>query len=161
MQEWFNRYFPIVFPIFFVSMWIFTAYLAALTSGWRQLAKRFRTQAPFAGRKWRMQSANMRWFSNYNNVLTIGADEAGLFMVPMILFRVWHPPLFISWNEISVAGTRQVLFVRLFELRLGRLEDVPFRIRGDLAAKLQAAAGPSWPAGEYNRGMQAPPPPIA
>src|SRR6185437_8014737 len=116
MQEWFTRYFPIVFPIFFVSMWILTGYLVALTSGWRQLATRFRIQTPFTGRKWHMQSASMRLFSNYNGVLTIGADETGLFMVPMILFRIGHSPLFIPWNEISVTGMKQVLFVRLLEL---------------------------------------------
>jgi hypothetical protein len=160
MQEWLSHYFFLVFPLFFIGSWLFATYWVALTGGWRLLANRFRAQGPFTGRTWRMQSARMRWLCNYNNALTIGADETGLFMAPMIIFRAWHPPLFIPWTEIRVAGASQFFFFKFVDLRLGRSEDIPFKIRESLAANLQAAAGPGWPT-ETNIAMQTPPPPIA
>ena len=51
-----------------------------------------------------MQSAAMRWLTHYNNVLTVGADSEGLFLVPFFLFRVGHPPLFVPWAEITAEG---------------------------------------------------------
>lgn len=134
MQDWLKQYFLIVFPIFFVAMWIASGYAVALFGGWRLLARHFRAQAPFSGRKWRMQSAQMRWMCNYNNVLTVGANEMGLFLATMFLFRSGHPPLSIPWTEISVTGTSRFLFVRFVDLRLGQSENIPFKVRTDLAA---------------------------
>lgn len=159
MQEWIDQNFPIVFPFFFVGAWVFSMYWVALTGGWRLLARRFRLQGPFLGEKWRMQSASMRWLTNYNGVLTVGADTTGLFIVPFILFRAWHPALFVPWTEITATSKTQLYFFKVVELRLGRAEEIPFRIRATLAAKIEAAAGPSWPAG-YERATEGPPPPI-
>ena len=159
MKEWIDQNSLIVFPLIFAGMWVISAYWVALTSGWRLLAKRFRLQGTFAGQRWRMQSARMRWFSQYNNVLTVGADTAGLFMVPFFLFRAWHPPLFVPWSEITGVRETRFLFIKFVEMRLGRVEEVPFRIWASLAAKIQIAAGPEWPA-DYTRALVQPPPPI-
>jgi hypothetical protein len=159
MQNWFNHYFLVFYPPFFAGMWFLTTYLVALIGGWRLLAQRFRFQSDFAGRRWRMQSARMRRFANYNTCLTIGADETGLFIVPIFAFRAWHPPLFIPWVEISVTRKKQLFLFTFVELRLGRSEQIPFMIRAKLAEELQAAAGPGWPS-EQPSGFIAPPPPI-
>lgn len=159
MQDWIDQYFPIVFPFFFVGTWIVVGYWVALTSGWRLLAKRFRLQGTFTGQSWTMQSARMRWLTQYNNALTIGADTAGLFMVPFFLFRAGHSPLFVPWSEITDVRENRFLFIKFVEMRLGRVEEIPFRIRASLAAKIQAAAGSEWPA-TYTRALTQPPPPI-
>ena len=151
--------FAIFFPPFFVGVWFLVTYWIALIGGWRLLAKRFRMQGTFTGAKWEMQSARMRHLSNYNRALTIGADNTGLFIVPFILFRAWHPALFVPWTEISVRYTTQLFFFKFVELRLGRSEEIPFTIRPTLAAKVEAAAGPSWPLG-FHRAMELQPPPI-
>ncbi len=160
MNDWIKQYFPIFFPLFFVASWTVSLYLVAAASGWRLLATRFRAQGSFTGQTWRMQFARMRWMSNYNGALTIGADTTGLFMVPMMVFRLWHPPLFIPWTEITLVGTRQVLFFTLVEFRLGTLERVPFNIKPELAARLRSAAGASW-LGDAEPAVPAPPPPIS
>jgi hypothetical protein len=159
MQEWLNQHIAFAVPFFVVTLWVVVAYWIALLGGWRLLAKRFSAQGDFTGAKWSMQSARMRFLSNYNNVLTVGANTTGLFIVPMILFRAWHSPLFVPWNEISVSRTTQLFFFRFVTLRLGRQEEIPFRIRAALAAKIEAAAGAAWP--EYKGAMEfQPPPPI-
>ena len=158
MHEWLGKNIAYIFPVYLVTMWIIVGYLIALAGGWRLLAQRFRIQGDFLGQKWTMQSARMRTLANYNNVLTIGADNAGLFIVPFFLFRAWHAPLYIPWVEITVRNKTR-LFFRFVELRLGRSEQVPFTITPALAARIQAAAGPGWPV-ESAGAADSPPPPI-
>jgi hypothetical protein len=119
MQEWMNQYFPVVFPLFFVGMWIISTYWVAFMSGWRLLAKRFRLQGTFTGQKWTMQSARMRWLSQYNNVLTVGADSTGLFMATMFLFRTGHPPLFVPWSGLLAFGRPGFYLSNLSRCALG------------------------------------------
>ena len=161
MPDWLKQYLPYIIPLYIVTLWTFVTYWIALTAGWRLLAQRFRQQGVFMGQRWNMQSARMRWMARYNNALTVGADETGLFLVPFILFRLWHPALFVPWVEISALDGTELFFFKYVELRLGRSENVPFRIRPGLAEKLQAAAGKGWPTG-YNQPweLQQPPPPI-
>jgi len=159
MREWMNQYFLYVFPFYFAALWVLVTYWIALVGGWRLLAKRFRLQGTFLGQKWNMQSVRMRALSHYNNALTVGADNTGLFIVPFILFRAWHPALFVPWTEITVRKTTQLFFFKSVVLRLGRSEQIPFAIRPKLAARIEAAAGTGWPTG-YRRAMELQPPPI-
>ncbi len=160
MQTWLNDNFGYVFPFFFATVWLFATYWVALVGGWRLLAKRFRAAGSFSGQKWYMQSAAMRWLSHYNNILTVGADSEGLFLVPFLLFRAWHPPLFVPWVEITGENKTQLFFFEMVELRLGSSERVSFSIRPVLAARLESAAGENWPLNE-RRFLTSPPPPIS
>jgi len=56
----------------------------------------------FNGVKWRMRSAQMRWLTSYNNVLTLGVSQQGFYLASMFLFRFMHPPLLVPWSEIKV-----------------------------------------------------------
>jgi hypothetical protein len=88
----------------------------------------------------------MRWHTNYGNCLTFGADFSGFYLSILFLFRLWHPPLFLPWQEVSVRRRFKVLFFfRYVELRLGREEQIPITIGEDLAGRLRAAAGANWP----------------
>jgi hypothetical protein len=159
MNDWIKQYFPFIFPFYFAALYTLVMYWIALVGGWRLLAKRFRLQGTFASEKWTGQSAAMRWLTRYNNVLTIGADSAGLYVAPFVLFRAWHPALFVPWSEITDVRETQFLFIKFVKMRLGRVEEIPFRIRATLAARIRAAAGPEWPA-TYTRALTSPPPPI-
>jgi hypothetical protein len=48
----------------------------------------------------------MRWLANYNNVLTIGACQQGLYLASMFLFRFMHPPLLVPWSEIKCEAAK-------------------------------------------------------
>jgi hypothetical protein len=148
MQDWINHH-----PQLFVGLlllgiacyWILIINLISLAGGWKTLSKRFRLQQPYGGPSWKWQRAMMRMFVSYNGCLIVGADQMGLFLDIMALFRPGHPALFIPWNEVTVAR-KSWIPKDLVEMRLGSGEQVPFRIRGFLASKLQEAAGQSWPA---------------
>lgn len=100
----------------------------------------------------------MRFSSNYNGVLTVGADASGLFMVPLFIFRLGHPPLLVPWYEISTQRKKR-FFMDVVELRLGLSEQVPMTIRLQLAAWIESSAGPGWSTGKQ-KASPSPPPPI-
>jgi hypothetical protein len=142
MPDWLNQNFPfIVFPFFLLALCILVSYIIAFCSGWRLLAQRFRLEGPFQGQKWFMRSASMRFFGHYNNCLTIGANNFGLYLRPMILYRAGHHPLLVPWTEITVRPTKQAFLFAAVEFRLGREEDVRFVILQKLADQILAAAG--------------------
>ncbi|HET6841282.1 MAG TPA: hypothetical protein VFK06_06295 [Candidatus Angelobacter sp.] len=156
MPAWMDQS-PLV-PLLMLACWSQVVFwFIAWQGGWRLLARRFRTQRSFPTQKWRMQSAEMRFLANYNNCLTIGANAAGLYLAPMFLFRLWHPPLFIPWSEITFER-KQFLFFRSVEFRLGMAEKIRFKVSGRLGAKLEAAAGPNWPTPYYQAPAAMPPP---
>jgi hypothetical protein len=138
-QDWINQNLAIILPIYFATLWTGISFLIAKAGGWALLAARFRLNSTFVGEKWSMQSAAMRFGVSYNNCLTVGANNVGLFVQPMILFRLWHPPLFVPWSEIRVSPKRKLLW-DFMEYRLGREEEIPFTVRPKLARKIQAAA---------------------
>jgi hypothetical protein len=151
MQMWINHHpaaFILLVVTYSVGLWTGVMYLTARFGGWSTLAARFRLQDDFSGQRWSGQSARLRGISSYNNCLIVGADQAGLFVRPLFPFRVAHPPLFVPWSEITLHPPRLLwgrYWSRLRELHLGQTEQVPFRITTTLAARLQQAAGTSWP----------------
>lgn len=86
----------------------------------------------------------VRYGTNYNNCLTIGASPAGLYMAMPWLFRIGHPPIFIPWNDVTVSRAK-VLFWNIVRFQLGRENPITFGFREDLAEQIRHAAGSSWP----------------
>src|SRR5262245_3061242 len=132
------------FIIFFISLWCFVCFLLGVVSGWVTLAAQFRCTSEFKGPSWSGRSGYMRWV-NFNRILTVGADSSGLFLRMMFLFRIGQPPLLIPWNHVTISKRGKIFFFRYVVLRLGREEQIPLAISGNLTDKIQAAAGSSWP----------------
>jgi hypothetical protein len=139
--------FAAIFPIYFLCLWLLVGATISVIGGWFSLAKVYRTQVAFDGTKWRMQSAQMRWLANYNNVLTIGVSPQGLYLASMFLFRFMHPPLLVPWSEIKVRRRNGWVFEYVI-FTMGHDLTIPLRIRAKLAAKLRNSAGNSWPVEE-------------
>jgi hypothetical protein len=136
-----------IFPIYFLCLWLLVGATMSVIGGWFSLAKVYRTQVAFDGTKWRMQSGQMRWLANYNNVLTIGVSQQGLYLASMFLFRFMHPPLLVPWNKIKVRRKTGWVFEYAI-LTMGHDLPIPLRIRAKLAAKLRESAGTYWPVEE-------------
>ncbi|MBM4340629.1 MAG: hypothetical protein FJ110_13935 [Deltaproteobacteria bacterium] len=113
-------------------------------SGWSTLSNFYRFPGEFTGQKWRFQSAQLRWYMGYNNCLTIGANESGLFLSAFFLLRIGHPPLFIPWGDVSVMKKKGV-WGKYAELRFRQAPAIPFRMSVHLSAKIAAVAGRLWP----------------
>ena len=136
--------FVLIFPIYFLTLWFLVGAIISFVGGWFSLAKVYRTEAPFHGAKWSMQSGQMRWLANYNNVLTMGASPQGLYLASTLFIRFMHPPLLIPWSEIKLQRRKGWIFEYVI-FTLGHESPIPLRIRGKLAANLREAAGNYWP----------------
>src|SRR5262249_25216809 len=83
-----------------VGVFLTIGWACAQLGGWSALAAHYRTRAPFAGKRWRMQSITMHGWVGYNGGVTVGANADGLYLaMPML---VGHPPLFIPWTDLSL-----------------------------------------------------------
>ena len=132
----------ILFLIGFPLFWCGVIFLIALIGGWATLSRVYRFDGYFQGQQWSMQSARLGW-TNYNNVLTVGANWEGLYLSPLFLFRTGHPPLFIPWIDISVKKTAS-LFTSI-EFRFQQAPSVRLKLSQKLSQRLAEAAGASWP----------------
>jgi hypothetical protein len=141
----------VIGPLSLVVLWLVITALVGYISGWTTLAKHYRLNSTFVGQRWRMQSAQMRWLANYNNCLTLGSNESGLYLSILPLFRFRHPPLLIPWEEISLSRKR-LFFFEYMRLSLGRELGIPLLLRPRTADKLKWAAGDRWPMeADYSR----------
>jgi len=119
-------------------------FLIGRISGWSTLANVYRSPGEFLGQRWRFQSGQLRWHLGYNNCLTIGANESGLYLSVFFLFRFGHPSLFIPWGDIS-ANTRKGFWCRYMEFRFKLAPMIPLRLSLQLGEKVIKASGPSGP----------------
>jgi hypothetical protein len=140
-------WFAAIFPVLFVVMLCLSTGIISVVGGWSSLSIVYRAQVPFNGQTWTMQSGQMRRFTNYNNVLTLGANQEGLYLACMFLFRFMHPPLLIPWSEIKVRRTKGWIF-EYVTFTLGHEQTIPLRIRAKVAERLQHEAGSRWPVEE-------------
>jgi len=118
--------------------------LIARISGWATLANYYRFAGTFTGPSWRFQSAQMRWKMGYNNCLTIGANESGLYLSVFFLFRFGHPDLFIPWGDISVGGKKGFLHSYM-EFRFQQVPAIALLVTERLGRQIGKAAGNAWP----------------
>lgn len=135
---------PALLVLIFPLWWIFICVVIAHIGGWHELASSYRAEQPFAGARWRFQSGRMRSWMGYNNCLTVGADSSGLHLSMLFLFRAGHPPLFVRWDEMTVASTKH-LFTTTFDFRFRAAPGIPLVVGVRLADRLKAAAGGRWP----------------
>jgi hypothetical protein len=152
MQDWINHHqnvFWLVFPLYFVSLWLLVSTIISYVGGWTALATRFRLETPFTGQQWSGNRGRMRWNTGYSRCLTIGCSSEGLYLALMPLFRFRHPPLLIPWSEVSVSR-RKFLFFTSVRFGLGRELDIPLWIRAKTADRVKSAAGQHWPIDEMN-----------
>ena len=131
------------FPAVFVGMWVAIA-LVLSRLGWSDLASVYRTGRPFEGRRWHWVSAQVGKVG-WRSSLTMGANGEGLFLAPMILFRIAHPPLFIRWSDISVAWKRWFGF-ECVQLTARGAPHAAIIVREPQARAIALAAGAAWPA---------------
>jgi hypothetical protein len=139
-----NDAFPYAFPLVFAAVWLLALRVASLMAGWDRLARRYRADGPFDGRLFRFQSAWFRWATHYGGCMTFGVSPAGLYMVPFLPFRPFHPALLIPWAAVTPAGPRGT-FLRRYRLTFpgcpGVHVDVPQRTFDRMVDHLRETGG--------------------
>lgn len=106
--------FAIVFPLFWNAIIWFNGQIG----GWGRLAQRYRTDRIPSGEKWSWQYGMVGWIG-YNGVLTLTANDEGLFLETVWLFSFGHPRLFIPWTEFHDATVGNFWFRRQVHTKVG------------------------------------------
>jgi len=138
----------VLLPLCFVGFWCLITGLVSFLGGWHTLSERFVATTPFPGITEGLQSGQMRWGVNYRGCLRLGANQEGLSLSVLFLFRFMHPPLFIPWHEIRVSRRKRLLFGDYVTLSIEREQEIPLRIAGATAQMLSDSAGTAWPVEE-------------
>ncbi len=107
--------------------------------GWRALARHYPASTEFLGRRFRFRSAQFGGWVGYNASLTAGADPFGLFLAVWPIFRVWHPPLFVPWSDITVS-LEQSRWLTVVLLTFAKVPGAKVRITPRLANRLAAVS---------------------
>jgi hypothetical protein len=89
------------FALFFVAIWSLVLGLTARVAGWWRLAQRYADTSLFSGETIRFATAQFG-LASYSGMLVVGASDMGLYLATIRIFRPFHHPLFIPWNEIDV-----------------------------------------------------------
>jgi len=114
-MEQFKVIVPILLLLFFAGLWILISKIISVMSGWTKLAERYYSEQTFAGRYYRFQSAKLNKVY-FRNSLEMGMNEMGLYLIPLIFFRLFHKPLFIPWAEIETE-TLKTYWIKIYRLR--------------------------------------------
>jgi hypothetical protein len=129
LQHWIDQHptaFAAIFPIYFLSLWLLIGAIISFIGGWFSLAKVYRTRLPFDGAKWRMQSGQMRWLTNYNNVLTNAWSQPGGFVFGQHVPLSIYAPSAACSVERDQGAQEEGLGVRIRDLRDGTRTGNPF-----------------------------------
>jgi hypothetical protein len=110
-------YFPIIFPIFFASIFLLATYIIS-RMGWTDLASHYKSEESFMGTRIGIISAAINGV-NYNNTLVLKINEEGMYLRPIFIFRLFHPPILIPWKEIKEIRDKKILFFNFKELVIG------------------------------------------
>lgn len=125
---------PIVFLLGLIGMpvmWLVVSFTIS-NMGWSTLAARFRTDTPPPADPRRMQWGSFGGFGSYNNILTIGASDSGLYLGVLFLFRAFHPPLLIPWSAIRSRKRERYWLVMCDTLEIEADSIVRLRLRASV-----------------------------
>jgi hypothetical protein len=114
---------PYVFPIFFVSMWLFMSAFFSFISGWWSLARQFRATERPAGEKITSQVKQMGIVPE-NRVTHMVVSPYGLYLYASFLFRFMHPALLIPWSKIGRPRKIKTLWWSTYEYQLDSISTV-------------------------------------
>ena len=144
MTDPFEQNFGIIFPFFFLALWLFVTTLLSFLSGWYKLAARFpdRNEEPLL--KLSLQSGSMGLGVSMRGVLNISACPSGLRIGINRLFGPFARKFFVSWEDLHVTR-RTILFSPSARLQFGTPQIGTLTISGHAANRLARAAQGKWP----------------
>ncbi|MCX8123187.1 MAG: hypothetical protein N3F66_03375 [Spirochaetes bacterium] len=96
----------------FVVIWMFVLAIISFLGGWRNASK-FHSRKNAASaytEKYSFQSVSFSMFGNYNNCVTVYFYNDGIELKPIFLFRMFHAPLFIVWDDMRNVTRTTYLF---------------------------------------------------
>jgi hypothetical protein len=120
--------------ILFVPLCLAVLLVLSFVGGWLQLSLKYKAIDTFDGQRWWFQTGSLRSV-NYSSCLIVGASPQGLRLATLFLFRPFHPPLLIPWQDIAMDNCT-VLFGKRTRLRFSQCPSVTLRLGTGLMLKV-------------------------
>lgn len=108
----------LLFLFFFVGLWLTVLFLLTKLSGWDKLAEVYGDRQPFQGKVFHFCSAYIGSV-HYKSVINIGVSEAGLYLNPLMIFRLSYPPVLIPWNQINGFEEKSFWLMKYYIFNVG------------------------------------------
>ncbi|MHA7777852.1 hypothetical protein [Roseibium sp. M-1] len=113
----------LIVPAFFVCFGLFWSgivFAIAYLGGWAALARAYPAleppHEPPMGQSWSWTSARFGLVTNYRNCVNVTVSDAGLYLRPVIFFRMGHRPILIPWRAIEAARRTDLYFTTMIRL---------------------------------------------
>ena len=112
MNNFFN-----FFPFLFIGSWVLISFIIS-KMGWSNLVSKYKFDNNFIGNNIGMISASIN-NASYRNSIILKYNNEGIYFKTLFLFRLFHAPFFIPWEEIKNIKNKQFFFTSLVELSIG------------------------------------------
>jgi hypothetical protein len=121
--------------IWFASLWVIAHF-----GGWASLASIYPAYTAPAGDRFRHQSMQINRWLGYNGAVNFVAGITGLHLSVFVLFRPFHSPIQIPWQEIHATRTKLWWFLPAVGLTFARAPGVRIHVAPPLFSKLSQAS---------------------
>ena len=125
-----------IFPFLFIGMWILITFIIS-KMGWAGLVANYACTETFTGTRVGIISAGIN-NANYNNSLVLKYNEEGIYLKPVLLFRLFHKPVLIPWKEIIEVRDKKILFYTYKELIVGQPFVAIIGLRNNVFSKIES-----------------------
>ena len=112
-----TRNYPAIL-VCFAAFWSFVVFVIGRLGGWGGLARAFPAQGPAQGQSWHFISATIGFLGSYRNALNVTVSPAGIYIRPILVFRIGHAPILIPWHAVTEATSNKFLFTTRMRLEL-------------------------------------------
>jgi hypothetical protein len=143
-DETIQRYFPVVFPLFFVTLWLVITTMLSLLSGWFRLMRTFPDRPEPANFQLKWQSGSMGAGVSMRSLLTLSACPSGLRVQILRLFGPFSRPFFVPWDQVSIVR-KKTFFFPVAKLSFGRPSAGSLTLAGHVADNLARETEGAWP----------------
>jgi hypothetical protein len=144
VNDLFARHFPLVFPLFFVTLWLAVSITLGWVSGWFGLAAAYPDHDEPATLHLVGQSGTMGSWVGMHGILRLSVCPSGLRIGMLRLFGPFSRDFLVPWNEIAVSRRTRLAW-SFAELQFGNPSIGMLRISDRLADRLASAAAGRWP----------------
>lgn len=143
--------------VFFLILWggmffgIFYLVGTTLTrkSGWDRLQKIFRFDESYSGKLKGFQSSSVNGVG-YSSALSVGIDDFGIYLKPLMIMRPFQKPVYIPWEELEIKNEKSMMVFTKRRIRISSVPDFYIEFPGYLMKEVIAGKQKSQPVAVHN-----------
>lgn len=141
-----------VWPIWvgFTLLILGALFFFSRAEGWHELHKYYPVRDPYQGRWLGKDLDDMHVQFNHSetvNAINVGADSQGMYLSVSMVFRPFHPPLFIPWSDVAGVGVKEVPWLKkdnLVKFTFAMNPNIPVYLDPSFAEEIENLSQGQW-----------------